>query len=158
MYSNQKTCMSQSLSKLYIHLTFSTKHRQPLICNEIRSDLHSYMAGTFKELKSPALIINSVTDHVHFLFRLSKNVALTVIVEQVKKSSSKWMKEHTDNTSFYWQRGYGAFSVSSSKVDIVTRYIARQEEHHKQLSYREEIERFMEEYDVVEYSADYFWN
>lgn len=142
--------MSQSLSKLYIHLTFSTKDRKPLICKTIQPDLYSYMAGTFKELKSPSLIINSVPDHIHVLFRLSKNIALAGVVEQVKKSSSKWMKEHAGNPTFFWQRGYAAFSVSSSKVDIVTRYIARQEEHHKHLSYREEIERFMREYDVVE--------
>ena len=149
--------MSQSLSKLYIHLTFATKDRQPLICKTIQPDLHSYMAGIFKKNKNPALIINSVPDHVHVLFRLSKNMALTRIVEQVKKSSSKWMKEHSGNTSFYWQRGYGAFSVSSSKVSTVTRYIARQEEHHQHLSYREEVDKFMKEYDVVEYNEDYFW-
>ena len=120
--------------------------------------MHSYMAGAFKKHKSPALIINSVPDHIHVLFRLSKNVALAGVVEQVKKSTSKWMKEHTGKPSFFWQRGYGAFSVSSSKVKIVTRYIARQEEHHKHLSYREEIERFMKEYDVIEYDTDYFWD
>lgn len=150
--------MSQSLSKLYIHLTFSTKGRQPLINRATQSDLHSYMAGIFKRNESPAIIINSVPDHLHVLFRLSKNVALARVVEQLKKSSSKWMKEQTGNLSFYWQRGYGAFSVSSSKVDLVARYIARQEEHHKRMSYQEEIERFMKEYDVLEYNADYFWN
>ena len=150
--------MSQSLSKLYIHLTFSTKGRQPLICKATQPDLHSYMAGIFSRNKSPAIIINSVPDHLHVLFRLSKNVALAGVVEKVKKSSSKWMKERTESPSFFWQRGYGAFSVSSSKVDLVTRYIARQEEHHKQMSYRQEIERFMKEYDVIEYNADYFWN
>lgn len=149
--------MSQSLSKLYIHLTFSTKGRQPMIHKTIRADLHSYMAGTFKRQQSPALIINSVPDHIHALFRLSKNVALAGIVEHLKKSSSKWMKENTGNHSFFWQTGYGAFSVSSSKIDTVTRYIVLQKEHHQHLSYREEIERFMKEYDVVDYNPHYFW-
>ena len=150
--------MSQSLSKLYVHLTFSTKHRKPWIHKTIKTDLNAYMAGTLKKVESPALIINSVPDHVHILFRLSKNVALAKIVEEVKKSSSKWMKEHSGNRSFYWQTGYGAFSVSSSKVNTMTRYITRQEEHHKHMDYREEIERFMREYDVVEYDPDYFWD
>lgn len=150
--------MSQSLSKLYIHLTFATKGRQPLILKATQSGLHSYMAGIYIRNECPAIIINSVPDHLHVLFRLSKNVALAGVVEQVKKSTSKWMKERTGNPSFYWQRGYGAFSVSSSKVDLVARYIARQEEHHQRMSYREEIERFMKEYDVIEYNADYFWN
>jgi len=147
--------MSQSLSKLYIHLTFTTKDRNPLIRKAIQPALHSYMAGIFKMHNCPAFIINSVPDHIHVLFRLSKNMALAGVVEQVKKSSSKWMKEHAGNPSFFWQRGYGAFSVSSSKVNIVTRYIARQEEHHEHFSYRKEIERFMMEYDVVEYM---WWN
>ena len=149
--------MSQSLSKLYIHLTFSTKARMPMIDKSIQDDLHSYLAGTFKSMERPALIINSVPDHIHALFRMSKNVSLAKIIEQLKKSSSKWMKENTGNKSFYWQTGYGAFSVSSSKIKTTTRYIARQEEHHQHLSYREEIERFIQKYDVVEYNPDYFW-
>jgi REP element-mobilizing transposase RayT len=148
--------MSQSLSKLYVHLTFSTKGRQPLIYEPVKADLHSYMAGTFKRYESPALIINSVPDHIHALFRLSKNIALTRVVEEVKKGSSKWMKKCSGNHSFFWQTGYGAFSVSSSKVSTMTGYIARQEEHLKQMNYREEINRFMKEYDVVEYNPNYF--
>lgn len=149
--------MSQSLTKLYIHLTFSTKDRLPIIPKSTKTNLHSYLAGTFKSLKSPALIINSVPDHIHALFRMSKNVSLAKVVEQIKKSSSKWMKETTGNKSFYWQTGYGAFSVSSSKIETTTRYIARQEIHHQHLSYREEIEKFIQKYDVVEYNPDYFW-
>jgi putative transposase len=150
--------MSQSLSKLYIHLIFSTKGRQPLICKAIQNELHSYMAGTFKRHECPALIINSVPDHIHVLFRLSKNIALARIVEEVKKNSSKWMKKRTGNSSFFWQTGYGAFSVSSSKINTMTSYITRQEEHHKGLRYREEEEKFMKEYDVIEYNPDYFWD
>ena len=149
--------MSQSLSKLYVHLTFSTKHRNPWIPRTISADLHAYVAGTLKNVDSLALIINSVDDHIHVLFRLSKNIALARVVEEVKKGSSRWMKQRTGNSSFYWQTGYSAFSVSSSKVNTMTRYIARQQAHHKHLSYREEIERFMREYDVVEYNPDYFW-
>jgi REP element-mobilizing transposase RayT len=149
--------MSQSLSKLYIHLTFSTKGRQPWIHEGVKDNLHSYMAGIFKKVDSPALIINSVTDHVHALFRQSKNVSIAKIVEEVKKGSSKWMKDETGNRSFYWQKGYAAFSVSSSKVNTVKRYIARQEDHHKSMNYREEIEEFMKQYNVVEYNSEYFW-
>ena len=149
--------MSQSLSKLYVHLTFSTEGRQPWINVDVKDNLHSYMAGIFKKLDSPALIINSVPDHVHILFRLSKNVSLAKIVEEVKKGSSKWMKDETDNRSFYWQTGYAAFSVSSSNVNTVKRYIARQQIHHKQNNYREEVERFMKQYDVMEYNPKYFW-
>jgi REP element-mobilizing transposase RayT len=128
-----------------------------MIHKTIQADLHSYMAGIVKRQESPALIINSGPDHSHVLFRLSKHVALAGVVERLKKSSSKWMEENTGKSSFFWQTGYGAFSVSSSKIDIKTRYIARREDHHQHLSYREEIERFTEEYDGVEYNPNYFW-
>lgn len=149
--------MSQSLSKIYIHLVFNTKGRQPLIYKNIKKELHAYMAGILKRHECPALIINSVPDHIHILFRMSKKITLATIVEEVKKNSSRWMKKHTGNSTFYWQKGYGAFSVSSSGVDAVIRYIARQEEHHARVSYREEVERFVRAYDVVEYNPEYFW-
>src|ERR1035437_735853 len=108
--------MGQSLSQLYVHLTFGTKNRFPFIQKECESQLHAYMAGTFKVYESPAIIINSVPDHIHILFRLSKNYSLAKVVEEIKKQSSKWMKEVVrGHENFSWQIGYGAFSVSGSK-------------------------------------------
>lgn len=153
--------MGQSLSQLYVHLIFSTKGRNPAIHPEIKDQLHSYIGGTLKKYKSPALIINSVPDHVHILFRLSKNYALSKIVEEIKKGSSRWMKKkmgYKNGYTFSWQTGYGAFSVSGSKVNTVKRYIARQEEHHTKVSLKEEIEMSVKEYDLIEYNPEYFWN
>jgi REP element-mobilizing transposase RayT len=113
------------------------------------------MAGILKNMESPALKINSVPDHIHILFRLSKNHALAKVVEEVKKQSSKWMKEKGVN-GFTWQIGYGAFSVSSYKVEVVTNYIIRQKEHHKIVTFKDEIEKFVKEYNVTEYDAKYF--
>jgi len=76
------------------------------------------MAGIVKRQESPALIINSGPDHSHVLFRLSKHVALAGVVERLKKSSSKWMEENTGKSSFFWQTGYGAFSVSSTSANV----------------------------------------
>ena len=149
--------MGQSLSQMYIHLTFSTKGRKAFINENIEAELHSYMASIFKSNESPALKINSVPDHTHILFRFSKNYALAKVVEDVKKNSSKWIKTK-GITAFSWQIGYGAFSVSSSKVDIVKKYIMNQKEHHKTKKYKEEIEGFMREYDVIEYDSKYFWD
>ena len=84
--------MGQSLAQLYIHLTFGTKNRFPLISDELGNQIHPYMAGIFKNYESPALIINSVSEHIHILFRLSKNYALAKVVEMVKKDTSKWIK------------------------------------------------------------------
>jgi len=152
--------MGQSLCQFYIHLTFSTKSRNPFIQREIKKELHSYMAGTLKRLQSPALIINSMPDHVHVLFRLSKTRTIANVTEEVKKGSSKWMKKKVPKINgrlFTWQIGYAAFSVSPSMVDSVIKYIKHQEKHHQTMSYREEIEKFMKKSDVAEYNPDYFW-
>ena len=109
--------MAQSLAKNLLHLIFSTKHREPLITAEIRPALHAYIGGILRQWKSPAIIMNSVADHIHMLFCLSKNHALKDIVEEVKKGSSKWIKTKGPQFAhFYWQNGYGAFSVSQSNV------------------------------------------
>lgn len=149
--------MGQSLSQMYIHLVFRTKYGRPYIQENIEPSLHSYMAGILKNMESPALIINSVPDHIHILFRLSKNYALAKVVEQVKKQSSKWMKEKGVD-GFTWQIGYGAFSVSSYKEDVVTNYIIRQKEHHKKVTFKDEIEKSMKEYNITDYDAKYFYD
>lgn len=149
--------MGQSLSQLYVHLTFGTKFRKPYITAEIEKELYAYIIGILRNMESPSLQINSVPDHIHILFRLSKNYALAKIVEEVKKSSSRWMKEKGVK-EFTWQIGYGAFSVSSSAVNTVERYIKRQKEHHKVHDYKDELEEQMREYDVIEYDTSYFWS
>jgi REP element-mobilizing transposase RayT len=100
-----------------------------------------------------------VSDHVHILFRLSKNYALARVVEEVKKHSTKWIKTiEGGNTQFRWQIGYGAFSVSNSKVEIVKHYMGNQREHHGYHTYQEEVEQIVKEYDIIEYDPHYFWD
>src|SRR5580658_7366728 len=100
--------MAQSLSKILAHLIFSTKKRERLIGDDIRDELHRYIASVLKEMDSPAILINSVEDHIHILFSLSRNYAIKDIVEEVKKASSKWIKgKGRDYAGFYWQNGYG---------------------------------------------------
>jgi len=148
--------MGQSLSQLYVHLTFGTKNRYPFISEQIEPQMHAYMAGILKNMESPAIKINSVPDHVHILFRLSKNYALAKVVEEVKKQSSKWMK--TEGVEgFTWQIGYGAFSVSRGHLERVKRYIINQKQHHKIKTFEEEVEEFVKEYDIIEYDKKYFW-
>ncbi len=132
--------MSQSLVNNLIHLVYSTKHREPSIPQEFQADLYAYQAGVFKHWESPAIIIGGIEDHVHALFSLSKNHALKKIVEEVKKGSSKWMKtDGPKNNDFYWQNGYAAFSVSQSNVSEVSEYIRNQEEHHRKMTFQEEL-------------------
>jgi REP element-mobilizing transposase RayT len=109
--------MPQSLVKNLVHLIFSTKNRAPLLSAAIRPEVNSYLASILRDWHSPALLVNSVEDHVHILFSLSKNHALCKVVEEVKKGSSKWIKTKGEAfVQFYWQNGYGAFSVSQSNA------------------------------------------
>ncbi len=139
--------MSQSLANILIHVIWSTKERRPLIPDALRLGLHGYMAGILKNLESPALTINSVADHVHVLCQLSKNLAACKLVEEVKKSSSKWMKEQ-GVADFAWQHGYGAFSVSQSNVDAVRKYIEDQPEHHRKRDFKDEFREFCRKHNV----------
>ncbi len=95
-------------------------------------------------------------DHLHILFQLSKNYALADVVEEVKKSSSKMMKQEGCR-SFSWQPGYAAFSVSQSGIDAVKKYIHNQKEHHKVKTFKEEVKEFMVKYEMENFSEEYFW-
>jgi len=150
--------MSQSLVNNLVHLIYSTKHRQPWISDDDRADLFAYQAGIFKQWDSPALIIGGVKDHVHALFALSKNYALKKIVEEVKKGSSKWMKTGQPKISdFCWQAGYAAFSVSQSNVPAVKSYIENQEEHHRTISFQDELRAFFKKHKVA-FDERYVWD
>lgn len=150
--------MSQSLVNNLIHLVYCTKGRRPLISAEVRNGLYSYQAGIFKHWDSMAIVIGGVEDHVHALFRLSKNHPLTKIVEEVKKSSSKWMKtQGPSNHVFCWQSGYAAFSVSQSSLESVRDYIERQQEHHKKTSFQDEL-RLLCDRHHVDWDERYIWD
>jgi REP element-mobilizing transposase RayT len=150
--------MAQSLVQNLVHLIYSTKQRQPWLSREHRDGLFAYQAGIFKEWDSPALSIGGVDDHVHTLFLLSKNHALKTIVEAVKKGSSKWMKTNGPrNPQFYWQAGYGAFSVSQSNVESVKRYIEDQEARHRRMTFQDELRALLQRHKMA-YDERYVWD
>jgi putative transposase len=150
--------MGQSLAKIYVHLVFGTKNRYPFIQEDWNKELYAYIGGTLKHYQSPPIIINGVSEHVHILFSLSKNYALAKVVEEIKKQSSKWVKEKSFNSKFTWQIGYVAFSVSSSNLEVVKRYIANQQEHHRKITFREEVMEFMKEYEIIDFDAKFFFD
>ena len=150
--------MPQSLSSILIHLIFSTKNREPLLTPEIDAELYRYIASIFKALQSPALIINGTSDHLHTLFSLSRVITIADIVEEVKTDSSKWIKTKGSRfRRFHWQSGYGAFSIGQSQVPTVKRYIRRQKEHHRRVTFQDEYRKFLKAYEV-EYDERYVWN
>ena len=144
--------MPQSLVNNLVHLVYSTKHRKPLIPRGFQDALYAYQAGIFEQWESPAIIIGGVEDHVHALFSLSKNHAMKKIVEEVKKGSSKWMKtDGPKDKRFYWQNGYAAFSVSRSNVPQVKKYIRNQEEHHRMITFQDELRALFDRHQIQNY-------
>jgi putative transposase len=149
--------MSQSLSKIYTHLVFSTKLRQHVLHKEIQEELYSYLGGICKNLECFPVKIGGYTDHIHILCLLSKKIALMDAMEEIKKSSSKWIKtKGKEFSDFHWQDGYGAFSVNPREIEIVSKYIANQEEHHKKKTFQDEYRAFLKEY-KVDYDERYVW-
>jgi putative transposase len=138
-------------------LIFSTKNRQPLLGDkDLRRRTHAYLATVLNDRQCPVLVVGGVADHIHLLFQLAKTESISNIVEHLKTSSSKWLKAQ-GISGFSWQRGYGAFSVSQSHVDAVVSYIRNQEEHHRTISYQEEIRLFLKRYRVA-FDERYLWD
>jgi REP element-mobilizing transposase RayT len=150
--------MGQSLVKNYIHLVFSTKYRQPFIQPPVEAELHAYLGGICNQLECQPVKVGGYTDHIHLLCMLSKKLALMKLVEEVKSHSSKWIKTKGDAyKDFYWQNGYGAFSVNPSQTDRVVEYIANQHEHHRKRTFQEEYRIFLRKYQI-EYDERYVWD
>ena len=151
--------MPQSLARVVLHVVFSTKNRV-LVLNdaELRARLHSYMAGVLQNIGCEPILIGGVEDHVHILCNLSRTVTIAGLVEEAKKSPSKWMKEQGPAYGyFYWQGGYGAFSVSQSNVEQVRAYVAGREEHHRQVSFQDEFRALCRKHGV-EMDERYVWD
>ncbi|NNM95932.1 MAG: IS200/IS605 family transposase [Bacteroidia bacterium] len=150
--------MGQSLVKNYLHIAFSTKNRAPLIHTPYENELHNYLGGICKELDCQPIIVGGYTDHVHILCLLSKKIALMNLIEKIKSHSSKWIKAKDEALSdFYWQDGYGAFSVNPSEIETVINYISNQHEHHRNRTFQDEYRSFLKKYNV-EYDERYVWD
>ncbi len=150
--------MGQSLVKNYIHIVFSTKHRAPLIDDAIENELHSYLGGICNKLECYAVRVGGYKDHIHILCMLSKKIALMKLVEEVKSHSSKWIKTKGEAyANFYWQDGYGAFSVNPANVGGVTEYIKNQRQHHAKIAFQKEYLALLKKYSM-DYDERYLWD
>jgi putative transposase len=153
--------MPQSLCQIYLHVVFSTKNRLPLLQNaELRNELHRYLGGACRQQDSPPLQIGGVEDHVHLLLRLSKTLAVADLVRELKRESSKWIKQRSSDAvlrDFHWQAGYGSFSISPSHVEAVGQYIRDQEQHHRRESFQDEFRRMCQKYGI-EIDERYVWD
>jgi REP element-mobilizing transposase RayT len=129
----------------------------PYLESDLKERLFSYMGGIIRELGGKALKINGPADHVHVLASLPAKLAPAELIGKVKANSSGWVhKEFSKHGAFSWQTGYAAFTVSHSQRQTVLHYIENQEEHHRKLSFKEELVAFLEKHGV-EYDEQYLW-
>ena len=139
--------MSQSLAPIYIHLVFHVASSSPFVRREEEERLHLYLRPLLESLDCSPIAIGGMPDHLHLLFRLSKNKAISEVVREVKSSSGRWLKQLDPYyASFAWQAGYGAFSVSASVLEATRCYVVQQKQHHERRTTVEELKRLLELY------------
>ena len=150
--------MPQSLSRLWTHLIFSTRDREPFLREQERKKaMHAYLATVLRSNDCETLIVGGTSDHIHALFDLSRKYSIATVVKEIKRTSSSWVKETSPACrKFHWQNGYGAFSVSQSHVERVYRYIERQEQHHRRATFQDEYRKFLQKFGI-EYDERYLW-
>ena len=150
--------MPQSLSYLLTHIVFSTKDRAPVLDPVVRSPLHAYLATVARSVDCECFRVGGIADHVHLAVRLSRTITMAQLIEELKTSSSKWLKTQSPAlATFAWQRGYGAFSVGPSDLDALLHYIDTQEEHHRTRTFQDEYRAFLKKYGI-DYNERYVWD
>lgn len=149
--------MSQSLAKVYLHVVFSTKDREPLLTAGWRDELFQVLGGAANNLGCQSLIVGGVADHVHMLVQLGRTIAVADAVGKIKSTSSAWVNQTRGSPKpFHWQGGYAAFSVSQSNVEAVREYIHRQPEHHARKTFQDELRGWLRRY-KIEWDEQYLW-
>jgi putative transposase len=151
--------MAQSLAKILLHLVFSTKERRPFLRDAaLREETYRYLGGILTQLDCQPIIIGGVEDHVHLLFAYSRTATVADVVKELKRGSSVWLKAKSPELAeFAWQGGYGVFSIGQSQVEDVRAYIAGQEEHHRKISFQDELRRLLERYEIA-FDERYVWD
>ncbi|MDD5766057.1 MAG: IS200/IS605 family transposase [Candidatus Marinimicrobia bacterium] len=150
--------MPQSLNNILLHLVFSTKNRFPYLGLSIRPGLHAYLATVVRNMGCECPRVGGTSDHVHLAVWFSRTITVAALVEEIKISSSKWLKTQSPNLrNFTWQRGYGVFSLGSADLDALLSYIDNQVEHHRIRTFQDEYRSFLTKFNVV-YDERYVWD
>ena len=141
--------MGHTYSNNLFHIIFSTKDRCGLLSDKIRDELHCYITGIIRNQDCALVKINSVTDHAHLLCKIKPSISVSDFTSKVKSNSSRWMKERFELPyGFQWQSGFSSFSVSESSAKSVIRYIENQQEHHRAVTFEEELKSFLDKHGV----------
>jgi putative transposase len=148
--------MPQSLSHVLIHIVFATRGRVPVLKPPTLNDLHAYLATVVRNAGCECHCVGGVADHVHLAIRLSRTLTVAKLVEDLKTSSSKWLKTQW-LSDFAWQAGYGVFSVGPHDLPALRKYIQTQEEHHRKCTFQDELRALLKKYGV-EHDERYMWD
>ena len=151
--------MPQSLSAVYVHLTFSTKERRPFLRDKpTREALHAYLGGISQQLDCPPIRVGGVEDHVHVLARFGRTISQAEWIKELKRVSNLWLKEQGPQyRDFQWQGGYADFSVSQSRLAETIEYIAAQEEHHRKRTFQDELRALLRKHEI-DFDERYVWD
>jgi putative transposase len=149
--------MAQTLTRLLVHVVFSTKERANTIAADIERELYPYIRAICRTNESPLLAVGGTANHLHLLISMSKNLALSRLIMDIKKDASKWIKTKGPQfAGFHWQDGYGAFTLGESQLDAARKYIAGQKAHHQAMTFEDEYLALLAKYGVS-YDPRYVW-
>jgi putative transposase len=149
--------MANTYTQIHIQMVFAVKFRDALITKELKPIVHGYLGKCINSFDHKTLIINGMPDHVHCLIGMRPTQSLSTLMQEIKAHSSKMINDRRlIPHRFEWQEGYGAFSYSKSQVPAVADYIARQEEHHRVKTFREEYLEFLRKAEI-EYDERYIF-
>lgn len=147
--------MAQSLCKIYLHIIFHIKTTSPIILEDDLDSLHAYIGQLINNTNCTNIWVDGVGDHIHALCLLGRETAVSHLIEEMKRNSSRWIKSLSPHYfNFAWQGGYAALSVSQSVVEKTLEYIKNQKVHHKKRTFQEEYKQFLELYNI-EYDERY---
>ncbi len=151
--------MPQSLSRVWLHLVFSTKNRRAYLQKDkFREEMFRMLSYHVEQMGCTPVRAGGWIDHVHVVCGLSRTVTIADLIEHIKTETSKWAKKAPHSVStFAWQTGYGAFSVSQSNLSRVLKYVDDQPEHHRTISFQDEFRKLCEKHGI-EIDERYVWD
>ena len=153
--------MANTYTQIYMHIVFAVSHREAMISDKWSDELYQYLSGACQNRSHFVHIINGTPDHVHLLIGMHPSESVASLVKELKGQSARWINEKFHKGKFSWQSGYAAFSYSQSLIPAVKSYIEKQKEHHRRVSFQEELADFFQKFGI-EYNPDYmmkgFWN
>ena len=148
--------MLHSHIRIWIHLIWATKNHNRVFNKDISQKLALHMINKAKNEKVSFISLNIQPEHIHGLINLPSDICLADFMQKIKGESSFWLNQEImqsrrlSKDKFSWQRGYGAYSVSASQLDIIKNYIRNQDSHHKRTTFMEEYEKWKNEYGFID--------